>query len=283
MVSTEAKPRRGFADSPHGSIEYCEWGQGEPLILLHFTPGSCMSFEVLAPLLDDDFRLIGMSTMGYGRSARPAVPYTSVHQFAQAVVWLMDGLGLAKASVFGVLTGSEIAVEVAASWPERVDKLIVEELFNWGTPARFAVHQRLHQNPEKPDGSHLAERWNRAHQWRGGGGAPRTEDVVRQAFFDAAKAHAGDPTDVYDGMSWGGAAPWSMCHYDTWEATPKIQAPTLVIHGANSELGRAHARLIETIPRARGIRPPAENQYDWRVDPRLWSSEITAFLREPGV
>ena len=148
-----------------------------------------------------------------------------------------------------------IATEVAASWPERVDRLIVEELFNWGTPARFAVHRRLHRNPEAPDGSHLVERWNQAHGWLGGEGAPRTEADVRQSFLDAVTAHAGDPTDIYDGMSWGGAAPWSMCHYDTWEAAPRIEAPTLVIHGASSELGRGHARLLETIPRARGIRP----------------------------
>jgi pimeloyl-ACP methyl ester carboxylesterase len=275
--------KRGFVHSPHGNIEYREAGDGPPLILLHGTPSSSAHFAGAFPYLEGEHHCIAMSTMGYGESDRPPQPYKSIHEFAQCVVWLMDGLGLEQSSVFGSHTGAVIATEVAASWPERVDKLIVEELFNWGTPARFAVHQRLHQNPEKPDGSHLAERWNRAHQWRGGGGAPRTEDDVRQAFFDAAKAHAGDPTDVYDGMSWGGAAPWSMCHYDTWAAAPRIQAPTLVIHGANSELGRAHERLIETIPRARGIRPPAENQYDWRVDPRLWSSEVTAFLREPGV
>ncbi|MDA0256148.1 MAG: alpha/beta hydrolase [Chloroflexi bacterium] len=282
-TDTHRYVKRGFVHSPHGNIDYRESGDGPPLILLHGTPSSSAHYADAFPYLEGDFRCIAMSTMGYGDSDRPPEPYKSIHEFAQCVVWLMDGLGVERASVFASHTGAVIATEVAASWPERVDKLVVEELFNWGTPARFAVHQRLHQNPEKPDGSHLAAGWVRAHEWLGGGGAPRAEAHVRQAFFDAAKAHAGDPTDVYDGMTWGGAAPWSMCHYDTWEAAPRIQAPTLVIHGANSELGRAHARLLETIPRSRGIRPPAPNQYDWRVDPELWSREIKAFLRDPGV
>ena len=211
MVSTAAKPRRGFADSPHGSIEYCEWGQGEPLILLHFTPGSCMSFEGVAPLLADDFRLIGMSTMGYGRSARPAVPYTSVHQFAQAVVWLMDGLGLAKASVFGVLTGSEIAVEVAASWPERVEKLVLQEVFNWKSDARRAVHERIHRFiPAQADGSHLVELWKKY----GGDRPGRDLQELSRRFVDYLAVNGPEP--AYGEMGWEGAGP-------SWESRRKTR------------------------------------------------------------
>ena len=275
--------KRGFVHSPHGNIEYRESGAGPPVILLHSTPSSSAQYQRAFPYLQDHVRAIAMSTMGYGESDRPPRPYKSIDEFAQAVVWLMDGLGLDRASVFGSHTGAVVATGVAAAWPERVDKLIVEELFNWGTPSRFAVHQRLHQHPEREDGSHLAESWQQAHSWAGGEGMPRTEDDIRQAFMDSMKAHSGDPTAVYDGMTWGGAAPWSMCHYNTWEALPSIQAPTLVIHGTSSELGRAHDRMVADIPRARGIRPPARNQYDWRVDPELWSREILAFLDDPGI
>ncbi|NIR58682.1 MAG: alpha/beta hydrolase, partial [Gammaproteobacteria bacterium] len=87
-------------------------------------------------------------------SDRPPEPYTTLHDFAQAVVWLMDGLGLERSSVYGLLTGSEIAVEVAAGWPERVEKLVLEEVFNWNTPSRRAVHERIHHYfPEQRDGS----------------------------------------------------------------------------------------------------------------------------------
>jgi len=282
-TQTHSYVKRGFVHSPHGNIEYRESGEGPPLILLHSTPSSSAQYQGAFSYLQDHVRAIAMSSMGYGASDRPPQPYKSIHEFAQCVIWLMDGLGLERASVFGSHTGAVIATEVAAGWPERVDRLVVEELFNWGTPSRFAVHQRLHQNPEREDGSHLAEGWQRAHSFMGAGGLGRSGDEIRQAFLDSVTAHAGDPTDVYDGMTWGGAAPWSMCHYNTWEALPKIQAPTLVIHGAGSELGRAHDRMVADLARARGIRPPAPNQYDWRVDPGLWSRELLAFLDDPGV
>ena len=97
MVQTAATLRRGFVLSPHGNIEYFEVGSGEPLIMLHPTPSSSMAFREVAPPLAEDARVIAMSTMGFGHSDRPSDPYTTLHQFAQAVVWLMDGLGLGRA------------------------------------------------------------------------------------------------------------------------------------------------------------------------------------------
>ncbi len=273
MAVTATGPRRGFVDSPDGSIEYCEWGSGDPLILLHFTPGSCMSFEDVASLLADDFRLIAMSTMGYGRSARPSPPYTSVHQFAQAVSWLMDGLGLAKASVFGVLTGSEIAVEVAAGWPERVEKLVLQEVFNWKTDARRAVHERIHRYiPARSDGSHLVELWKKY----GGDRPGRDLEEASRRFLDYLAVNGPEP--AYGEMGWEGAGPYAMTRYEMWENTPRIQAPTLVIHGTTSELGRSHAKFLTTIPNARGARIPSDGNLGLGESSELWASELRTFL-----
>ena len=181
MNQTMTMLKRGFVLSPHGNIEYWEVGSGKPLVMLHSTPSSCMAFRDVAPLLADEVRVISMSTMGFGQSDRPPEAYTTLHQFAQAVVWLMDGLELGRASVYGLLTGSEIAAEVAASWPERVDQLILDEVFNWNTPSRRAVHERLHRYiPEQPDGSHLLELWRKV-----GGDRPSVDlKVATQRFMN---------------------------------------------------------------------------------------------------
>lgn len=91
--------KRGFVLSPHGNIEYFEVGSGDPLVMLHSTPNSCMAYRDIAPLLAGDVRAIAMSTMGYGQSDRPPAPYTTLTEFARAVTWLLDGLGLERASV----------------------------------------------------------------------------------------------------------------------------------------------------------------------------------------
>ncbi len=273
MNETMTMLRRGFVLSPHGNIEYWEVGSGKPLVMLHSTPSSCMAFRDVAPLLAGEVRVISMSTMGFGQSDRPPEAYTTLHQFAQAVVWLMDGLELERASVYGLLTGSEIAAEVAASWPERVDQLILDEVFNWNTPSRRAVHERLHRYiPAQPDGSHLLELWRKV-----GGDRPSVDlKVATQRFMNNLLVNSNEGAAVYGSTGWEGAATYAMCRYEMWDATPKIEAPTLVMHTVDSERGRAHPKFLRTIRRSRGVRLPNR-------EPELWASELLAFLREPGV
>jgi pimeloyl-ACP methyl ester carboxylesterase len=275
MVSATAEQmKRGFVLSPHGNIEYFELGAGEPLVMLHPTPFSCMSFRDVAPLLAGEARVISMSTMGFGQSDRPPAPYTTLHEFAQATIWLLDELGLEKANVYGLLTGSQTAVEVAAGWPERVEKLVLEECFNWNTPSRRAVHERVHRYiPEQPDGSHLIELWKKM------GGDREGADLRRSTewFINNLLVNSNEGAAVYGETGWEGAATYAMCRYELWDSTPKIQAPTLVMHTANSERGRAHDKFLATISRSRGVRLPN------REEPELWAREVLAFLREPSV
>ena len=287
-MSTSTKKdyiKRGFVQTPHGNIEYRESGpaDGKPLIMLHPTPRSSSFYIGAFPLLDDEVRCIAMSTVGYGESDRPTVPYTTIEEFAQSVTWLMDGLGLDKSNVFGTHTGAVIAAGVGAHHQDRVDKLIIEECFNWNTEARRAVHLRIHDRPEKEDGSHLSEMWLSVHQSNADGQkseGENTPEAIRFGFLDVLKANIGSVPDSYGGMSWEGAGPWSMCHYDLWENAVNITAPTLVIHGTNSELGRSQEKFLATIPNATGIRIPATNRMTFAKNPEIWSKEIKAFLNK---
>ena len=77
------------------------------------------------------------------------------------------------------------------------------------------------------------------------------------------------------------ASTLALSRYPLWERAPLVRAPTLVVHGTSSMLGRAHERLVEAIPNARGIRPPTTYQWTWWVDPELWATELRSFLAEP--
>ncbi|MYH41550.1 MAG: alpha/beta hydrolase, partial [Chloroflexi bacterium] len=217
--------RRGFVHGPDGDIEYIEVGSGPPLVLLHGTPMSAMSYRHVAPLLADAFRVVAMTTVGYGQSDRPDPPYTTLEQFARSVTWLMDGLGIDRAHVDGNRTGSEVAAVLAAGYPERVDRLILEEIFNWSPPHRRAAHERLHRYIEpRPDGGHLLELWRKVGGDRPGADLHR----VSEQFMDNLIVNSNEGAEVYGGMGWDGAGPYAMTRHDIWETTPLIQAPTLV-------------------------------------------------------
>jgi pimeloyl-ACP methyl ester carboxylesterase len=281
-MTAETHPyvKRGFVHSPHGNIEYRESGDGPPILFIHGTPQSSVQMVGAFRHLQDGHRCVAMSTMGYGDSDRPPEPYTTMHEYAQAVIWVLDELSIEKAVVMGTHTGAGVALCVAADWPERVSAAILEEPFNWSSPARLRAMASVHTPiPERADGGHLVEIWNRVR----GAGARTDPDEIRRAMIDHLTVDAIESPAVYEGMGWHGAAAWAMCQFDAWEAAARIQAPTLVIHGASSNLGRSHDRFLEVIPNALGLRPPAPNQWSWHIDLPMWSREVGEFLRGAGV
>ncbi len=285
MVRTVRGERRGFAHTEHGNIEYRERGSGPTLVLLHSTPHSSAAYSRLMPRLEQDFHCVAISTPGYGQSDRPPEPYTTVEEFASAFIRVFGELGIERAHLYGQQTGSQVAISLAADYPERVGGMVLEEPFHWGTPNRRAAHVRRHRYyPPRADGGHLVEIWKRR-----GGDRPGTDlRELSERLIDYLLVNDDENVEeLYEGMGWEGAGPHAMTTWDTWEHVARVQAPTLIIHGAHSELGRSHEKFLELIPRARGIRPPSANSGDSAVapqlwnpyrDPDLWAREVTSFL-----
>lgn len=267
--------KRGFVDSPDGQIHYRIGGDGPALIVLHHTPGSSLQLEPFLEALAKRVKAIGMDTMGYGESDRPAKPFTTTGEFARTVVALADGLGLEKFHLMGALTGSQIALQVAADYPDRVETLILQEPFNWNTPARRAVHERLHKySVRKEDGSHLLELWQRT--------GFRTETDLRERekrFKDLLRVNDDEGAEVYGSMGWEGAGPNAMCNQDAWEAAARVKAPTLITYFANSELQRAMDKFLETIPQSKGMKDVPSFM---RGADEL-AQIVTDFMTSPGI
>jgi pimeloyl-ACP methyl ester carboxylesterase len=276
-VETTDYVRRGFMHGPDGNIEYMEGGSGPALVLLHAAPFSCAWFEEAIPLLKNDFHVIAMSQPGFGESDQPSPSYTTVHEYARAVTWLLDGLGVERASVLGSLTSSLTALELAAGWPERVERLVLEECFNW--IGRWEALERAHGVEEHADGTHLLGMWESARgvSLREASNPSKVSRLTRRRFLDALVGSRPGP----DGVTGQDASTLALSRYPLWERAPLVRAPTLVVHGTSSMLGRAHERLVEAIPNARGIRPPTTYQWTWWVDPELWATELRSFLAEP--
>ena len=274
--------KRGFIQSPHGNIEYRESGpaDGKPLIMLHPTPSSSAFFNELLPLLSKNRRNIAVTTMGYGQSDRPPEPYQSLEEFAQSIIWLLDELNISKASFFGAHTGGQIALSLAANWESRVDKLIVEEVFNWNNPKRKAIHEAIHKYiPEKKDGSHLIKLWNKTKNFPGLGEVPN-QNHHQQLFIDQLISNSKENCEsIYGDMGWEGAGPFAMCAFDTWEAVTRISAQTLVIHGTTSELIRSQEKFINLLPNAKAITLPSQGNFIPHDAPELWVQEIENFLK----
>ncbi len=107
---------------------YQEWGRadGAIVLLLHGLTSSSDSWRHVAPVLGERFRVIAFDARGHGDSE-----WTREYSFdamRDDVAGLMDELGILAAIVVGHSMGALTAYYLAATMPDRVRLLVLEEM-----------------------------------------------------------------------------------------------------------------------------------------------------------
>src|SRR5690348_7874420 len=110
-------------------LEFTEYGAGDAWVVL--VPAELLPRRMHQPLARTlaahGCHVVTLDLLGHGRSDRPADPQAySVTAFAEQVVALLDHLGAPQAVVGGTSLGANVALEVAATAPDRVRGLLVE-------------------------------------------------------------------------------------------------------------------------------------------------------------
>ncbi|MCA9970631.1 MAG: alpha/beta fold hydrolase [Anaerolineales bacterium] len=121
------------------TLHYDESGAGAPLVLISGLGYTAWQWHKMVPGLATRLRVITFDNRGVGQSDRPAGPYTAA-MLAADTVGLLDALGIDKAHVMGHSMGGFVAQELALSYPERVDRLILAST-NFGGPRHVPVTQ----------------------------------------------------------------------------------------------------------------------------------------------
>jgi len=106
------------------NINYSVEGEGYPLILICGLGAVKGLWRSQTRLFKKYYRTITFNNRGSGKSDKPAGPYT-IKMMADDTVGLMDHLCIEKAHVLGESMGGMIAQEIAITYPERVDKLVL--------------------------------------------------------------------------------------------------------------------------------------------------------------
>jgi pimeloyl-ACP methyl ester carboxylesterase len=185
--------------------------------LLHQTPRSWDEYRDVIPMLAENFRVFAMDTIGFGDSDKPDVP-ASVEGYGQGVVGFLDAIGLVRTSIVGHHTGGVIAVEVAATRPERVDRLVLS-----GTTCVDEEGRRIAAEwPSidlvefSPDGRHLMDLWQKRMSYY----PPDRPDLLHRLVLDCLR--------VIDRVEDGHVA---VDTYRMEDRLPNIEAPTLLMCG----------------------------------------------------
>lgn len=113
-----------------------------PLLLLHASPASSWFMQDLMLALRAAGcrgEIVAPDTLGNGDSAAPGEADPEIAYFAGSMDRLCAALGLDRVDVYGTHTGARIACELAAGWPQRVRRLILDGITEYADDLREAV------------------------------------------------------------------------------------------------------------------------------------------------
>lgn len=185
MATNLKQVKRGYANLKRSGTQmyYETMGSGDPVIFVHQCWWNNFEFEGVIPMVAKQYTVYSPDSLGFGFS--PAAPnWFEFTDFTDSFIDFMDDLGIEKASFVGQHSGSLIMADLAARYPERVDKLIFGGLAIYEDSLRKAKAARRdmiggNKMPytkslrpgdliglesgllqRKEDGSHFVEYWN---------------------------------------------------------------------------------------------------------------------------
>ncbi len=105
-------------------IRYFEEGQGETVIFIHGLGQAMYTFRKNVHVLSQYCHVVTIDLIGHGLSDKPECDYL-ISDFSKLIVDFMDAMAIESATLLGFSTGAIIALDVAISHPEYVNRLIL--------------------------------------------------------------------------------------------------------------------------------------------------------------
>lgn len=123
-------------DSPYGTIEYIDIGEGKPVLVSHGTMGGYdLGLLNSQSVTGSNYRFIIPSRFGYLKSSMPED--NSFEAQADCFAYLLDQLGIDKVAVQGASAGGVPAIQFAIRHPERCSSLILLSTIAYAPPEEF--------------------------------------------------------------------------------------------------------------------------------------------------
>jgi len=230
------------------NLYYEVYGQGEPLVLIMGFSGTQAGWIFQRRTFQKYFQVITFDNRGVGKTDKPDGPY-SIRMMAEDTIGLMNHLNIERAHILGVSMGGYIAQELAINYPERVKKLVLG--CTYARQDEKSGHStEYHRGLDLRDGC-SADELRKVPVSK----VLRTE--LPLAFNNRLyKVIVSLLMNIYAmRMATEGVAAQfqAIAEHDTLERLHMIQAPTLVITGAQDKIIKPASSevLAKMIPNAR--------------------------------
>lgn len=109
-------------------LNYKEFGQGEPLIILHGLFGTSDNWQTLAKQFAENYTVFILDLRNHGRS--PHEDEFNYKVMAEDLKEFMESHWIYEARVIGHSMGGKTAMQFALDYPDMVEKLVVVDIAN---------------------------------------------------------------------------------------------------------------------------------------------------------
>jgi pimeloyl-ACP methyl ester carboxylesterase len=251
-------------------LHYLDWENSgaPPIVCVHGYTSSAQAFNAPARHFQDRFHSIVPDVRGHGESAWSP---TGAYQYGDQVgdlAGLVDQLGLAQFTLIGTSMGGIIAMAYAGAHPERLVRLVINDI---GPDAEVGSQRITQMVGDRPEAFATLEDAMTYRRQMSPIVASRTEEDQRELALGILRQRPDgrwvwkmDPAYIQ----------WRVQHGPPlrptlWPVLQRLPCPTLVVWGMESDvLSEAQARrMVEVMPKGALVAVPGVGHAPTLMEP----------------
>ena len=253
----------------------------QPIVFVHGLSGCWQNWLEQLPVLAAEHRVVALDLPGFGHSPMPRAEI-SINGYARILDALLGELGIDAATVVGNSMGGFIGAELAISFPQRAERLVLVSAaglstYNDPRTTRTMPALRRAERLAAASAAWLATRSDAVTR------RPR----LREAVMKLAAHHPGRlPGPLVAEQVRGAGKPGfipalqAIVDYDVRERLPEIACPTLIVWGAKDLLisVRDSEEFERLIPNSRRVVYPDTGHVAMLERPAAFNALLAQFL-----
>jgi pimeloyl-ACP methyl ester carboxylesterase/class 3 adenylate cyclase len=234
----------------------------------HQLPGYTEFLEGLAGFA----RVVVLDKRGNGLSDR-VMGASSLEERMDDIRAVMDAVGSERATLFGVSEGGPISLMFAATYPSRVEAVVLYETFACygGVPGELESHTGDEPDAHEQFTNYMMETYGTGQSLLGFG-TSRIEEPHVVTLWAQAERLSNSPGGLR-------AMYEALFETDVRAMLPSVQTPCLVMHGTTMSMFEQQSEYLAAhLPNARLVRLDGVDHFPWFSGPERVVAEVEEFV-----